>query len=110
MSLDKGVIGVIVGNFSGTLIVDSALLGVPGASNSGSQFDRGLLREIRTASGSRCPDGTVPRGDHELQRLLLPRQLSDVSEAGLDRVGRGGRVRDGAPPTVFRMAWPAFAY
>ena len=45
VALEKGALGVIVGNFSGTLIVYLALLGYR-REQLGLQFDRGLLREM----------------------------------------------------------------
>ena len=45
VALDKGPIGVIVGNFTGTLLVYAALVGYR-REQLGLQFDRGLLREM----------------------------------------------------------------
>ena len=45
VTLDKGPIGVIVGNFTGTLVVYLALLGYR-REQLGLEFDRGLLREM----------------------------------------------------------------
>ena len=106
VALEKGALGVIVGNFSGTLIVYLALLGYR-REQLGLQFDRGLLREMNRF-------GLVPTAlflwvTNFSDRFFLVK-LADVAEAGLYSVG----VRIASAMvlllTAFRLAWPAFAY
>ena len=71
VALDKGPIGVIVGNFTGTLIVYVVLVGYR-REQLGLEFDRGLLREMNRFGVPLVPDGALPLGD-ELLRPALPR-------------------------------------
>ena len=71
VSLDKGALGVIAGNFSGTLIVYLAPR-LPARAARAPVRPRPPARDEPLRRASR-PDSAVPLGD-ELQRPLLPRQ------------------------------------
>jgi O-antigen/teichoic acid export membrane protein len=108
VALEKGPLGVIVGNFSGTLIVYLALLGYR-REQLGFQFDRGLLREMNRFGLPLVPTALFLWMTNFSDRFFLV-WLADVAEAGLYSVG----VRIASAMvlllTAFRMAWPAFAY
>jgi len=108
VSLDKGALGVIVGNFSGTLIVYVALLGFR-REQLGLQFDRGLLREMNRFGIPLVPTALFLWVTNFSDRFFLVK-LSDVSEAGLYSVGVRVASAMVLLLTAFRMAWPAFAY
>jgi O-antigen/teichoic acid export membrane protein len=106
--LDKGAVGVIVGNFSGTLIVYFALLGFR-REQLGLQFDRGLLREMNRFGIPLVPTALFLWVTNFSDRFFLVK-LADVSEAGLYSVGVRVASAMVLLLTAFRMAWPAFAY
>jgi O-antigen/teichoic acid export membrane protein/glycosyltransferase involved in cell wall biosynthesis len=108
VSLEKGAIGVIVGNFSGTLIVYLALLGYR-REQLGLQFDRGLLREMNRFGIPLVPTALFLWVTNFSDRFFLVK-LADVSEAGLYSVGVRVASAMVLLLTAFRMAWPAFAY
>ena len=108
VELDKGAIGVIVGNFSGTLLVYAALLGYR-RDQLGIQFDRRLFREMNRFGLPLLPSALFLWMTNFSDRFFLIK-LSDASEVGLYSVG----VRIASAMvlllTAFRAAWPAFAY
>jgi O-antigen/teichoic acid export membrane protein len=108
VALDKGPIGVIVGNFTGTLIVYAVLVGYR-REQLGLQFDRGLLREMNRFGVPLIPTALFLWVTNFSDRLFLVR-LADTTEVGLYSVG----VRIASAMvlllTAFRLAWPAFAY
>jgi O-antigen/teichoic acid export membrane protein len=108
VALDKGPIGVIVGNFTGTLIVYAALVGYR-REQLGLQFDRSLLREMNRFGIPLIPTALFLWVTNFSDRLFLVR-LADTTEVGLYSVG----VRIASAMvlllTAFRLAWPAFAY
>ena len=108
VALDMGPIGVIVGNFTGTLLVYAALVGYR-REQLGLQFDRGLLREMNRFGTPLVPTALFLWVTNFSDRLFLV-QLADVTEVGLYSVG----VRIASAMvlllTAFRLAWPAFAY
>jgi O-antigen/teichoic acid export membrane protein len=108
VALDKGPIGVIVGNFTGTLIVYAALVGYR-REQLGLEFDRGLLREMNRFGIPLVPTALFLWVTNFSDRLFLV-QLADTTEVGLYSVG----VRIASALvlllTAFRLAWPAFAY
>jgi O-antigen/teichoic acid export membrane protein len=108
VALDKGPIGVIVGNFTGTLIVYAVLVGYR-REQLGLQFDRGLLREMNRFGVPLVPTALFLWVTNFSDRLFLV-QLADTTEVGLYSVG----VRIASAMvlllTAFRLAWPAFAY
>jgi O-antigen/teichoic acid export membrane protein len=108
VALDQGPIGVIVGNFTGTLLVYAALLGYR-RDQLGLQFDRALLREMNRFGIPLIPTALFLWVTNFSDRLFLV-QLADTTEVGLYSVG----VRIASAMvlllTAFRLAWPAFAY
>ena len=106
--LDRGPLGVIVGNFTGTLIVYLALLGYR-REQLGLQFDRRLLREMNRFGMPLVPSALLLWMTNFSDRFFLVK-LTDTAEVGLYSVG----VRIASAMvlllTAFRMAWPAFAY
>ena len=108
VALEKGPLGVIVGNFSGTLIVYLALLGYR-RDQLGLEFDRRLLREMNRFGLPLVPTALFLWVTNFSDRFFLVK-LADVAEAGLYSVG----VRIASAMvlllTAFRLAWPAFAY
>jgi O-antigen/teichoic acid export membrane protein/glycosyltransferase involved in cell wall biosynthesis len=108
VALEKGPIGVIVGNFSGTLIVYLALLGYR-REQLGLQFDRGLLREMNRFGLPLVPTALFLWVTNFSDRFFLVK-LADVAEAGVYSVGVRVASAMVLLLTAFRMAWPAFAY
>jgi O-antigen/teichoic acid export membrane protein len=108
VALDKGPIGVIVGNFTGTLIVYAVLVGYR-REQLGLEFDRGLLREMNHFGVPLVPTALFLWVTNFSDRLFLVK-LADTEEVGLYSVG----VRIASAMvlllTAFRLAWPAFAY
>ena len=108
VSLERGAIGVIVGNFSGTLIVYLALLGYR-REQLGLQFDRDLLRRMNRFGIPLVPTALFLWVTNFSDRFFLVK-LADVAEAGLYSVGVRVASAMVLLLTAFRMAWPAFAY
>ena len=108
VGLDAGPLGVIVGNFAGTLVVYLALVGYR-REQLGLQFDRGLLREMNRFGVPLMPTALFLWTTNFSDRLFLVK-LADTTEVGLYSVG----VRIASAMvlllTAFRLAWPAFAY
>lgn len=108
VALEKGPIGVIVGNFTGTLLVYAALVGYR-REQLGLQLDRRLLREMNRFGIPLMPTALFLWTTNFSDRLFLV-QLANTTEVGLYSVG----VRIASAMvlilTAFRMAWPAFAY
>jgi O-antigen/teichoic acid export membrane protein len=106
--LEKGPLGVIVGNFSGTLLVYLALLGYR-REQLGLQLDRRLLREMNRFGMPLVPSALFLWLTNFSDRFFLVK-LADTTEVGLYSVG----VRIASAMvlllTAFRNAWPAFAY
>ena len=91
---DKGPIGVIVGNFTGTLVVYLSLLGYR-REQLGLQFDRRLLREMNRFGLPLVPTAVFLWITNFSDRFFLAK-LADVAEVGLYSVGRPRRLGDGA--------------
>ena len=108
VALDEGPIGVIVGNFTGTLLVYLVLLAYR-REQLGLEFDRGLLREMNRFGVPLIPTALFLWVTNFSDRLFLV-HLADTTEVGLYSVG----VRIASAMvlllTAFRLAWPAFAY
>jgi O-antigen/teichoic acid export membrane protein len=108
VALDKGPIGVIVGNFTGTLAVYAVLV-LYRREQLGLEFDRELLRRMNTFGLPLVPSALFLWVTNFSDRIFLVK-LADVHEVGLYSVG----VRIASALvlllTAFRLAWPAFAY
>jgi O-antigen/teichoic acid export membrane protein len=105
---DQGPLGVIVGNFTGTLMVYVALLGYR-REQLGLQFDRELLRRMNRFGLPLVPSGVALWALNFSDRFFL------AHIAGQDDVGRyslGVRIASAMVLLLvaFRTAWPAFAY
>jgi O-antigen/teichoic acid export membrane protein len=105
---EQGALGVIVGNFAGTLTVYLALLAVH-RSQLGLQFSRPLLREMNRFGVPLVPAALALIIVNFSDRFFLV-HLASLEEVGLYEIG----VRIASAMvlllTAFRMAWPAFAY
>jgi len=106
--LDEGPLGVIVGNFTGTLIVYLSLLGYR-REQLGLSFDRSLLREMNRFGLPLVPAAMFMWVTHFSDRFFLG-QLTDQNEVGLYSVGVQVSSAMVLLLTAFRTAWPAFAY
>ncbi len=108
VAFDQGPLGVIVGNFTGTLAVYVALLGYR-REQLGLTFDRGLLREMNRFGMPLVPSALFLWTTNFSDRFFLVK-LDGADEVGLYSVG----VRIASAMvlllTAFRTAWPAFAY
>jgi O-antigen/teichoic acid export membrane protein len=108
VALDKGAIGVIVGNFTGTLAVYAVLV-LYRREQLGLEFDRNLLRQMNKFGLPLVPSALFLWVTNFSDRIFLVK-LADVHEVGLYSVG----VRIASALvlllTAFRLAWPAFAY
>jgi O-antigen/teichoic acid export membrane protein len=105
---DVGPIGVIVGNFTGTLIVYVGLLAYR-REQLGLEWDRGLLREMNRFGMPLVPSALFLWALNFSDRFFLVR-LSGPKEVGLYSIGV--RMASGIILLLaaFRTAWPAFAY
>jgi O-antigen/teichoic acid export membrane protein len=108
VGLDAGPLGVIVGNFIGTLSVYLVLLAYR-RDQLGLQFDRGLLREMNRFGLPLVPTAVFLWMTNFSDRLFLVK-LTDTAEVG--RYSVGVRIASAMVLllTAFRTAWPAFAY
>lgn len=106
--LDHGPLGVIVGNFTGTLIVYLALLGFR-REQLGLQFDRPLLREMNRFGMPLVPSALLLWVTSFSDRFFLVK-LSDTAEVGLYSVGVRIASAMVLVLSAFRLAWPAFAF
>ena len=106
--LELGAVGVIVGGFSGTLVVWTVLL-ARRRGELGLQFDRRLFREMNRFGMPLVPSALALWTVNFSDRLFLVK-LAGAADTGLYSIG----VRLAAPIvlllTAFRMAWPAFAW
>jgi O-antigen/teichoic acid export membrane protein len=105
---DQGALGLIIGNFTGTLAVYLVLLGYRRA-QLGLQFSRELLREMNRFGVPLVPAALALIAMNLGDRFFL------VHFAGIAEVGRyeiGVRIASAMVLliTAFRTAWPAFAY
>jgi O-antigen/teichoic acid export membrane protein len=106
--LDWGPTGVIVGNFTGTLVVYAGLLAYR-REQLGLTFDRPLLHQMNRFGLPLVPSmlalWMLTFGD----RIFLLK-LSDASEVGLYSIGSRIASAMVLLLAAFRAAWPAFAY
>ena len=105
---DRGPLGVLVGNLTGTLIVYAGLLAYNRRAL-GLQFDRTLYRAMNRFGLPLVPSALALWLTNFSDRFFLVK-LADAHEVGLYSIG----VRIASAIilllTAFRMAWPAFAY
>jgi len=105
---DQGALGLIVGNFLGTLTVYLALLGYRRA-QLGLSFSRPLLREMNRFGVPLVPAALALIAMNLGDRFFL-NHFSGIEEVGRYEIG----VRIASAMvlliTAFRTAWPAFAY
>ncbi len=106
--LDRGPLGVIVGNFTGTLIVYAGLL-VYSRRRLGLQFDRRLYRAMNRFGLPLVPSALALWLTNFSNRFFLIK-LTDPHEVGLYSIGARIASAILLLLTAFRMAWPAFAY
>src|SRR5919202_4587842 len=105
---DEGPLGVIVGNFLGTLCVYGVLLAYR-RYQLGLQFDRGLFRQMNRFGMPLVPSGVA------LWTLTFSDRFFIAKLKGQTEVGHysvGVRIASAALLLLaaFRLAWPAFAY
>ncbi len=105
---DLEALGVIVGNFTGTLAVYLALLGYR-REQLGLQFDRSLYREMQRFGVPLVPSALALIAVNFGDRFFLAR-LADLAEVGLYEIGVRIASATVLLLTAFRTAWPAFAY
>jgi len=105
---DQDALGVIVGNFIGTLVVYLALLGYRRA-QLGLQLSRPLLREMNRFGVPLVPSALALIALNFGDRFFL-NELVGTAEVG--RYELGVRIASAMVLliTAFRTAWPAFAY
>ena len=108
VGLDAGPLGVIVGSFTGTLLVYAALVGYR-REQLGLQFDRALLREMNRFGLPLVPSALFLWVTNFSDRFFLLK-LADQEEVGLYSVGVRIASAMALLLTAFRLAWPAFAY
>jgi O-antigen/teichoic acid export membrane protein len=105
---EQGPIGVIVGNFTGTLIVYAGLLAYR-REQLGLELDRPLLREMNRFGMPLVPSALFLWALNFSDRFFLVK-LAGAREVGLYSIG----VRMASAIILFlaafRTAWPAFAY
>jgi len=105
---DKGPIGVIVGNFSGTLAVWVALLAYRRV-HLGLEFDRDLFRRMLAFGWPFVPSAVALAAIDFNDRFFLVK-MKGTDDVGVYALG----VRIAAVLVfflwAFRLAWPAFAY
>jgi O-antigen/teichoic acid export membrane protein len=106
--LDRGPLGVLVGNFTGTLVVYLALLGYR-REQLGLELDRPLLREMNRFGLPLVPSALFLWATNFSDRFFLV-TLTDAAEVG--RYSLAVRIASAMVLllTAFRTAWPAFAY
>jgi O-antigen/teichoic acid export membrane protein len=105
---EQGPVGVLVGNFTGTLIVYAALL-VYSRRALGLQFDRSLYRAMNRFGLPLVPSAVALWLTNFSDRFFLVK-LSDLHEVGLYSIGVRLASSIVLLLTAFRLAWPAFAY
>jgi len=105
---DKGPVGVLVGNFTGTLLVYAALLAYSRRAL-GLQFDRSLYRSMNRFGLPLVPSAIALWLTNFSDRFFLVK-LADAHEVGLYSIAVRVASAIVLLLTAFRMAWPAFAY
>jgi O-antigen/teichoic acid export membrane protein len=105
---EQGALGVVVGNFLGTLTVYSLLLAYR-REQLGIEFDRPLLREMQRFGVPLVPAALALIVINFSDRFFLA-HLADLNEVGVYEMGMRVASAMVLLLTAFRMAWPAFAY
>jgi O-antigen/teichoic acid export membrane protein len=108
VAFDQGPLGVLVGNFTGTLIVYAALL-LYSRHALGFQFDRRLYRAMNRFGLPLVPSAVALWLTNFADRFFLVK-LSGAHEVGLYSIGVRIASAIVLLLTAFRLAWPAFAY
>jgi O-antigen/teichoic acid export membrane protein len=108
VGFDEGALGVIVGNFTGTLAVYLALMAYR-REQLGLELDRPLLREMQRFGWPLVPSALALIAINFSDRLFIA-HLASLAEVG--RYELGSRIASAMVLllTAFRMAWPGFAY
>jgi O-antigen/teichoic acid export membrane protein len=104
----KGALGVIVGNFTGTLVVYVVLLAYR-RYQLGLEFDRPLFRQMQRFGLPLVPSGLALWVVDLADRFLLLK-LKNAAEVGLYSVGVRVSTAILLLLLALRTAWPAFAY
>jgi len=104
----KGPLGVLVGNFTGTLAVYAALL-LYSRHALGLQFGRKLYRKMNRFGLPLVPSAVALWLTNFSDRFFMIK-LTDAHEVGLYSIGVRVASSIVLLLTAFRMAWPAFAY
>ena len=104
----KGALGVIVGNFTGTLAVYIVLLAYR-RFQLGLEFDRDLFRQMQRFGLPLVPSGLALWIVDLADRFLLLK-LKNTAEVGLYSVGVRVTTAILLLLLALRTAWPAFAY
>jgi len=104
----KGAVGVIVGNFTGTLVVFFVLLAYR-RFQLGLEFNRPLFREMQRFGLPLVPSGLALWALDFADRFLLLK-LKNAAEVGLYSVGVRVSTAILLLLIALRTAWPAFAY
>ncbi len=108
VALHHRALGVIVGNFTGTLVVYLVLLSYRRA-QLGLQFDRRLFRAMNRFGMPLVPSALALWAVNFIDRIFLVK-LSSQTEVGLYSIGVRIASAIVLLLTAFRTAWPAFAY
>lgn len=108
VNLNKGPLGVIVGNFAGTLAVYLVLLAYR-REQLGLEFDRPLLRAMNRFGLPLVPAALALWVINFADRFFLVK-LSGAREVGLYSIGIRLSSAILLIVIAFSMAWPAFAY
>src|SRR5919199_1089501 len=106
--LDRGPLGVIVGNFLGTLCVYGVLLGYR-RYQLGLQFDRALFREMNRFGMPLVPSQIAIWTLNFSDRFFIAK-LKGQTEVGHYSIGSRVASAILLLLVAFRTAWPAFAY
>jgi O-antigen/teichoic acid export membrane protein len=105
---EQGALGVVVGNFTGTLTVYALLLAYR-REQLGLEFDRPLLREMQRFGLPLVPAALALIVINFSDRFFLA-HLVGLDEVGVYEIGMRVASAMVLLLTAFRMAWPAFAY
>ena len=105
---DKGALGVLVGNFTGTLVVYFVLLAYR-RYQLGLEFDRPLFRQMQRFGLPLVPSGLAIWAIDFADRFFLLK-LKNAAEVGLYSVGVRISTAILLLLIALRTAWPAFAY